>query len=188
MQNSSKGGFLLANELKKWKNNFLTHGWEYAFEGGGIFSSVCFCCHPPLPDVSHPTALRVFLGCFRIWSSAVVLFFLYLVSVSCQPFISYFCAVILVNCGVDTKGWAACLAWNGTQLCVEIHVLLLIQVNKYYHCLSKKENVYSYVCKIAANSNNRSCFKSYQVRRCQNSIHYFCCQIIQLTYSWYWPS
>ena len=82
VQNSGKCGFLLAEELKKWKNIFLTHGWEYAFKGGGVFSSVCFCCHPPLPGLTCPAQLpfMCFLGCFRIWSSAVLLFFLYLVS------------------------------------------------------------------------------------------------------------
>ena len=46
------------------------------------------------------------------------------VSVSCQPFISSFCAVILLICGVDIRRQAAWLAWHDPHLCWEVHVLV----------------------------------------------------------------
>ena len=69
-----------------------------------------------------------FLG-FKVHLVPLLWLFMYLqlyivLSVSCQPFISSLCAVILLICGVDIRRQAAWLAWHDPHLCWEVHVLV----------------------------------------------------------------
>ena len=102
----------------------------YRLECTGIFRShgvveFSFCCHLPFPDLPHPPihpscVLGVVLE-FKVVSQFWLV--LSVVSISCQPFISCFCPVILVIFGDDIKGQNVWSAWCGSQLCVRTNSL-----------------------------------------------------------------
>ena len=109
--------------LGVWVHVSMGSSGHMVFQSSVVFAVICHCltCLDHLP-------FMFFLG-FKVHVVPQLWLFMYLqlyivVSVSCQPFISSFCTVNLLICGVDIRCQAAWLAWHDSHLCLEVHLLL----------------------------------------------------------------
>ena len=98
------------------------HGF---FRSHGVLEFSCFCCHLPFPDLPRPPALHVFFFGFKVHVVPQLWLFIHIYSCTLLSqflvshlFISSFCTVNLLICGVDIRHQAAWLAWYDSQLCL----------------------------------------------------------------------